>query len=57
MLSQKRADAVMNYLVSKGISNSRLSSSGLGEEYPVADNDSSAGRAQNRRIAVRVDAK
>jgi len=49
-LSQKRADAVMNYLVSKGISNSRLSSSGLGEEYPIADNNTSAGRAQNRRV-------
>jgi len=50
LLSQKRADAVMNYLVSKGISNSRLSSSGIGEEYPVADNNTSAGRAQNRRV-------
>ena len=49
-LSQKRADAVMNYLVSKGISNSRLSSSGLGEEYPIADNNTSTGRAQNRRV-------
>lgn len=49
-LSQKRADAVMNYLVSKGIDGSRLSSSGLGEEYPIADNNTSAGRAQNRRV-------
>ena len=49
-LSQKRADAVMAYLVSKGINPTRLSSSGLGEEYPVADNNTAAGRAQNRRV-------
>jgi outer membrane protein OmpA-like peptidoglycan-associated protein len=36
--------------VSKGIDISRVSTSGLGEEYPVADNNTAAGRAQNRRV-------
>ena len=49
-LSQKRADAVRDYLVSKGIDISRVSTSGLGEEYPIADNNTAAGRAQNRRV-------
>ena len=49
-LSQRRADAVRDYLVSKGINMSRLSTSGLGEEYPVADNNTAAGRALNRRV-------
>ncbi len=49
-LSQKRADAVRDYLVSKGIDISRVSTSGLGEEYPVADNNTAAGRALNRRV-------
>ncbi len=49
-LSQARADAVRDYLVSKGISVSRLSTSGLGEDYPIADNNTREGRLQNRRV-------
>ncbi len=49
-LSQSRADAVRDYLVSKGVSITRLSTSGLGEEYPVADNNTAEGRALNRRV-------
>ena len=49
-LSQSRADSVKEYLVGKGVDASRLSTNGLGEEYPIADNDSAAGRAQNRRV-------
>ncbi|MEE9373325.1 MAG: TonB-dependent receptor [Saprospiraceae bacterium] len=49
-LSQKRADAVRDYLVSKGISVSRLMTNGIGEDLPIADNNTATGRAQNRRV-------
>lgn len=51
-LSQRRADAVKGYLVGRGVSSTRLSSSGRGENAPVADNESAAGRQQNRRVEV-----
>jgi outer membrane protein OmpA-like peptidoglycan-associated protein len=51
-LSQRRADAVKSYLVGQGVSSSRLSASGRGEEAPVGDNESAAGRQQNRRVEV-----
>jgi outer membrane protein OmpA-like peptidoglycan-associated protein len=53
-LSQRRAEAVQRYLVSKNIPLYRISIVGLGEESPVADNKTSQGRAQNRRVEVRV---
>jgi OmpA-OmpF porin, OOP family len=53
-LSQRRAEGVQRYLVSKGVPLYRLSIVGLGEESPVADNKNSKGRAQNRRVEVRV---
>lgn len=49
-LSQLRANAVRDYLVSKGISVFRLSSFGYGESVPIASNDTPDGRAANRRI-------
>lgn len=49
-LSQKRADAVRDYLVSRGIDASRIKTVGYGDEKPIASNDSDAGRQQNRRI-------
>ncbi|HYJ41949.1 MAG TPA: OmpA family protein [Steroidobacteraceae bacterium] len=51
-LSQRRADAVKGYLVGRGVNSARLSSSGRGENSPVADNESAAGRQQNRRVEV-----
>lgn len=56
-LSDSRAKAVMAAIVAKGIEASRLSAEGYGDQHPVASNDTEEGRAQNRRIAVRVDAK
>lgn len=56
-LSQDRADVVMAELVQLGIAKSRLAAEGYGPEHPVASNDTEAGRAENRRIAVRVTKK
>ena len=53
-LSQRRAEAVERYLVSKNVPLYRISIVGLGEDNPVADNKTGAGRAQNRRVEVRV---
>lgn len=53
-LSQRRAQSVERYLVSKNIPLYRISIIGLGEDNPVANNSNSDGRAQNRRVEVRV---
>lgn len=52
VLSQKRADAVMQRLVALGVPAEKLSAKGLGPAQPVADNASAEGRAQNRRIEL-----
>jgi outer membrane protein OmpA-like peptidoglycan-associated protein len=49
-LSQKRADAVRAYLISKGIDGARIKAVGYGDANPVAPNTTSEGRQQNRRI-------
>lgn len=51
-LSKRRADSVMNYLSSKGVSSSRMRTVGKGESSPVAPNDNAAGRRLNRRVEV-----
>jgi OOP family OmpA-OmpF porin len=56
-LSAARAKNVMDALVNSGIDSSRLSSEGYGEQFPVGDNSTEEGRAQNRRIAMRVTQK
>lgn len=56
-LSTKRAEAVVQYLVSKGISPDRLIAKGYGETLPVADNATDEGRSQNRRTTLKVLAK
>ena len=53
-LSKNRANAVMNYLIDKGIDKSRLRAKGYGETHPLATNDTDEGRAQNRRTEVKV---
>jgi outer membrane protein OmpA-like peptidoglycan-associated protein len=49
-LSQQRADAVRDYLISKGIDADRIKAVGYGDEKPIAPNDTSEGRQKNRRI-------
>jgi chemotaxis protein MotB len=52
VLSQKRAESVMQYLVSQGVKPDHVSSQGLGDASPVASNDTTQGRAQNRRVEL-----
>jgi outer membrane protein OmpA-like peptidoglycan-associated protein len=56
-LSENRARSVMNQLVALGIDKGRLESEGYGEDHPVASNATETGRAQNRRIALRITEK
>ena len=53
-LSERRANAVKDYLSGKGVQAQRLSSKGYGESMPVASNDTKAGRAENRRVELIV---
>ena len=51
-LSEKRAAAVHDFLIARGIPADRITTSGLGEKAPVATNDTAAGRQQNRRVEL-----
>jgi outer membrane protein OmpA-like peptidoglycan-associated protein len=51
-LSQKRADSVKARLVGEGIAPARITTVGYGKKFPVASNDTKAGKAQNRRVDV-----
>ena len=53
-LSQRRAEAVMKYLINKGIKAERLSAKGFGETRPIDTNDTKEGRAKNRRTEYKV---
>jgi chemotaxis protein MotB len=54
VLSQKRADNVMQFMIARGVKPSLLSARGFGEADPVASNDTPQGRAQNRRVELTV---
>lgn len=54
-LSQKRADAVVNFLVAHGVPRDRLTAKGFGSSVPVADNATESGRVANRRVEFVVD--
>ncbi|NDA64431.1 MAG: OmpA family protein, partial [Chitinophagia bacterium] len=51
-LSQKRANTIMNFLISKGIAKDRLTATGYGSEKPVASNKTAKGRQENRRVEL-----
>ncbi len=52
VLSQKRADSVMQFLISQGVKPDMVAAKGFGEADPIASNDTPAGRAQNRRVEL-----
>ncbi len=54
-LSESRAKAVKDYMLSKGIAIDRITSVGYGFDKPIADNDTPAGRAKNRRVEFTID--
>jgi outer membrane protein OmpA-like peptidoglycan-associated protein len=55
-LSERRANAVSNYLINRGVAGSRVTTKGYGETAPVSDNTSDDGRAQNRRVTFLITA-
>jgi chemotaxis protein MotB len=54
ILSQKRADTVMQYMISQGVKPELVSAHGFGEADPVASNDTPDGRAKNRRVELTI---
>ncbi|MGN6376734.1 MAG: OmpA family protein [Sphingomonas sp.] len=53
-LSERRAESVASYLEARGVQAARLGTKGYGETQPIAPNDTEAGRAQNRRVEIRL---
>ncbi len=54
ILSQKRADAVMQFLISQGVKPELVEAHGFGEKNPIASNKTGAGRAKNRRVELTI---
>ncbi|MGI4832315.1 MAG: OmpA family protein [Janthinobacterium lividum] len=57
LLSADRANAVRNALLAQGVSPSRVAAQGYGQTHPLTTNDTQAGRAQNRRVAMLLTKK
>ena len=55
-VSDQRANTVAKYLKTKGIDKDRLTAEGLSYDFPIASNDTEAGRAQNRRVEIYISA-
>ncbi len=53
-LSQQRADAVASYLETRNVLPQRIMTKGMGEDYPIASNDTAYGRSQNRRVEIKL---
>ena len=53
-LSQSRAEIVKNYLTTKSVDGSKLTTTGFGQTKPIADNKTAEGRAKNRRVEFRI---
>ena len=53
-LSQRRAQSVSDYLAGRGVARARIASRGYGESQPIASNDTDTGRAENRRVEIKV---
>jgi OOP family OmpA-OmpF porin len=53
-LSQRRANAVEDFLITQGVDPTRISATGYGEQLPIATNDTAAGRQANRRVEIVV---
>ncbi len=53
-LSKQRAESVSGFLISNGVRANRISTVGYGETQPIADNNTTAGKAQNRRVEVAI---
>jgi outer membrane protein OmpA-like peptidoglycan-associated protein len=56
-LSQARADAIKNELIDRGVDGSRIETAGMGQELPIASNDTAEGRAKNRRSEIVVTSR
>ena len=53
-LSQRRANAVAQYLIAQGVSSSRIVANGFGSSNPIASNSTAEGRLQNRRVEIKI---
>jgi len=53
-LSERRANAVRNFLIGEGVDAARITAIGFGEQFPVAGNDTEEGRQENRRVEMEI---